>query len=103
VTASMLRRTEPVLSLVPRFLGRVQSKRAAAPTSWTRRFARRSVAAAIASLRSACRVIAGTRTARARVVRRRVRHQCARPGNAISAVPKAVSIIATISGRTAPA
>ena len=49
----MLRRTEPVVSLVPRFERRVQSKRAAAPTSWTRRFARKSVAAAIASSRSA--------------------------------------------------
>jgi hypothetical protein len=33
----MLRRTESVVSLVPRFGRRVQSVRAAAPTSWTRR------------------------------------------------------------------
>ena len=65
----MLRRTEPVVSLVPRFGARVQSERAAAPTSWTRRFARKPAGAATASSRSARRVIAATRIARRRVAR----------------------------------
>ena len=75
MTASMLRRTEPVVPLVPRLRRRVQSKRAVAPTSWTGRFARKSVDAAIASLRSAPRVIAATPIARRRVVRPRAARQ----------------------------
>ena len=65
----MLRRTEPVVLLVPRFTRRVQSKRAAASTSWTRRFARRRAGTATGSSRSAAPVIAVTRIARRRVVR----------------------------------
>ena len=103
MTASMLRRTEPVVSLVPRFGRRVQSMRAAAPTSWTRRFARKSADAAIASLRSAPRVIAATPIARRRVAQPRAAPRSAPRANVIGAVPKGASIIATISARTAPA
>src|SRR5260221_12005365 len=71
MTASMLRRPEPVVSFVPRFTRRVQSKRAAAPTSWPRRFARKSVDAVIDSSRSASRVIAAGRIARRRAARPR--------------------------------
>jgi hypothetical protein len=99
----MLRRTEPVVSVVPRFERRVQSKRATAPLSWMRRFARKSVVAATASLRSASRVIAATRIARRRVGRTRVGHQSGPRANAIVRVLKAVSIIAITSARTAPA
>ena len=103
MTASMLRRTEPVVSLVPRFERRVQSKRAAAPTSWTRRFARKSVDAAIDSSRSAARVIAAMRIARRRVAWPRAAHRSAPHANAIGAARKAASIIAITSARTAPA
>lgn len=103
MTASMRRRTEPVVPLVPRFQGRVQSKRAAAPTLWTRRFARRSVDAAIGPSRSAPPAIAATRIARRRVVRPPAVHPSARLDNAIAAARKADSIIAITSARTAPA
>jgi hypothetical protein len=103
MTASMLRRTEPVVSLVPRFTRRVQSKRAAAPTSWTRRFARKSVAAAIVSSRSAPRVIAATRIARRRVARRLGPPQSAPRASVIGAVPKGASIIVITSEPTVPA
>ena len=73
----MLRRTEPVVLLVPRFTRRVQSKRAAASTSWTRRFAR-GCGAATGSSRSASRAIADTRIARRRVARRRVARRSGR-------------------------
>jgi hypothetical protein len=82
VTASMLRRTEPVVSLVPRFKRRVQSKRAAASTLWMRRFVRKSADAAIVSLRSASRVIAATRIAPPRVGRRPAAHRSGPGGNA---------------------
>jgi hypothetical protein len=103
VTASMLRRTEPVVSLVSRFERRVQSKRTAAPTSWTRRFAKRSADAAIGCLRSAPRVIAATRIARPRVAQRLAARRSTRPATAIGAVPKGASIIAITSARIAPA
>ena len=103
MTVSMLRRTEPVVFLVPRFQRRVQSKRAAAPTSWTCRFARKSVAAATASLRSAPRVIAAMRIARRRVARWPAVRPSVPRANAIGAVPRDASIIAITSVRTAPA
>jgi len=103
MTASMLRRTEPVVSLVPRFLRRVQSKRAAASTSWTGRFARKSVAAATACLRSASRVIVAMHIARRHAEWRHETHRSARRANAIDVVPKGASIIAITSARTAPA
>ena len=103
MTASMLRRTEPVVSLVPRFERRVQSKRAGASASWTRRFAKKSVAGAIDSLRSAARVTAATRTARRRAVRRRGPPQSAPRASVIAAVLKDASIIGITSGPTVPA
>jgi hypothetical protein len=99
----MLRRTEPVVSFVPWFVRRVQSKRAAASTSWTGRFARESVDAAIASSRSARRVIAATPIARPRAAQARAVTRSARPANVIAAVPKAVSITDITSARTVPA
>jgi hypothetical protein len=99
----MLRRTEPVVSLVPRFKRRVQSKRAAASTSWVRRFARRSVDAAIASSPSVRRAIAAMRIARRRVASPRAEIRSARHVHVIGEVPKGASIIVTISGLTAPA
>jgi hypothetical protein len=96
----MLRRTEPVLSLVPRFLGRVQSKRAAASTPWTGRFARKSVDAAIASSRSAHHVIAATPIARPRAAKVHAVTPSARHASVIGAVPKAALIIAITSART---
>jgi hypothetical protein len=103
VTASMLRRTEPVVPVVPRFASRVQSKRAAAPTSWTRRFARKVVDAAIVSSRSAGRVIAARRIAHRPAAPRRVTRQSPPRGAAIVAVAKAASIIAITNGPIAPA
>jgi hypothetical protein len=82
---------------------RVQSKRAAAPTSWTRRFARKSVNAAIAFSRSASRVIAAMRIAHRRVAWRHGAIQSALHVNATAPAPKGASIIATISGPIAPA
>jgi hypothetical protein len=99
----MLRRTEPVVSLVPRFVRRVQSKRAAASTSWTGRFARKSVAAATACLRSASRVIVAMRIARRRAEWRHETHRSARRANATAAAQKGASITAITSARTAPA
>jgi hypothetical protein len=99
----MLGRTEPVDSVVPRFERRVQSKRAAAPTSWTRRFARKSVAVAMVCSRSAFRAIAAMRIARRPVGRTRVGHPSGPRANAIVRVLKAVSIIAITSAPTAPA
>jgi len=99
----MLRRTETIVSVLPRFTRRVQSKRAAAPTSWTRRFARKPADAAIDSSRSAGRVIAATHIAQRRVARRLVAPRSARRASAIGAVSKAASIIAITSERTAPA
>ena len=103
MTASMLRRTEPVVSLVPRFERRVQSKRAAAPTSWTRRFARKFVDAAIDFLRSAPRVIAATRIARPCVAQQPVARPSGPRASAIGGAQKAASIIAITSAPTAPA
>jgi hypothetical protein len=103
MTASMLRRTEPVVSLVPRFLRRVQSKRAAASTSWTGRFARKSVAAATACLRSASRVIVAMRIARRRAEWRHETHRSAPRDSVTAAAPKGVSITVITNGRTAPA
>jgi hypothetical protein len=102
VTASMLRRTEPVVSRVPRFTRRVQSKRAAVSTPWMRRFVRKSADAAIVSLRSASRLIAVTRTAPPRVGRRRAAHRSG-PRDAIVAAWKGASIIVITSAPTAPA
>jgi hypothetical protein len=76
--------------------------RAAASTSWTGRFARRSVDAAIASSRSAHRVIAAMRIARRPVGWWPVARVFAPRASAIAAVPKAVSIIAITSARTVP-
>jgi hypothetical protein len=98
----MLRRTEPVVLLVPRFERRVQSKRAAAPT-WTRRFVIRSVDAAMASSRSVLRVIAATLIAREPVVRPRAGTRSAPLVRVIGAVPKAALIIVTTSARIARA
>jgi hypothetical protein len=99
----MLRRTEPVVSLVPRFTRRVQPKRAADSPSWTRRFARKSVDAAIASSRSAPRAIAATPIARRRVARPRGAIPFGPLVRAIGAVLRAASIIVIISARIAPA
>jgi hypothetical protein len=99
VTASMLRRTEPVVPLVPRFERRVQSKRAAAPTSWTRRFVKKAVDVAIGCSRSARRVIAATRIARPGVVRPPVTPRSAPPVTAIGRARKAGSIIGITDAR----
>jgi len=99
----MLRRTEPVVLLVPRFPRRVQSKRAAASTSWTRRFAREHAGVATGSSRSAARVIAVTRIARRRVVRRRVARRSVPRGSDIAGARKGASITAIISVPIAPA
>jgi hypothetical protein len=79
---------------------RVQSKRAAASTSWTGRFARKSVGAAIASSPFVRRAIAAMPIARRRVVRPRGETRCARRVRVIGGAPKGVSIIAITSART---
>jgi len=99
----MLRRTEPVVSLVPRFGSRVQSKGAAASTSWTRRFASKPADAAIGSSRSVPHVIEAMRIARRRVERRRVAIPPVPRASGIAAAPKGVWIIAITSGPIAPA
>jgi len=68
-----------------------------------RRFARKSVDAAIVSSPSASRVIAATRIARRRVGRPRAARRSAPRANAIVAVLKAASIIAITSAPIAPA
>ena len=99
----MLRRTKPVVFVVPRFNRRVQSERAAAPTLWTRRFARKSADAATASSRSARHVIAVTPIARWRAAPRLAARRSGLRVDAIGGAQRAASIIATISARTAPA
>jgi len=88
---------------VPRFQRRVQSERAAAPTPWTRRFARKSAVAATGSSRFASRVIAGRPIARRRVAWPPDETACALHASAIDAVRKGGSIIAITSARTARA
>ena len=100
----MLRRTESVVSLVPRFDGRVQSEsQPPAPTSWTRRFAKNAAGSVAASSRFAPRVIAVTRIARRRVARPVATGQSAPLATAIGRVLKAVWIIAIINARIARA
>jgi hypothetical protein len=62
-----------------------------------RRFARKSVDAAIDCSRSAAPVIAATPIARRRVARPPAAHRSAPPANVTAAVPKAASIIAITS------
>jgi hypothetical protein len=88
---------------VSRFIGDVQSKRAAASTSWTHRFARKPVDAAIASLPSVRHAIAAMRIARRRVARPHAETRSAWPVRVIGEVPKDGSIIVITNGRTAPA
>jgi len=97
MTASMLRQTEPVGSLVPRFRDGVQSERAAAPTSWTPRYGRRPVGVVAAPSRSAPPAIAATRIARPCAGRPRAGDRSRRPVAGIAAAPKAASITAIIS------
>ena len=82
---------------------RVQLECVAAPTSWTRPFARKRVGGAAASSRSVPRAIAATRIARRRVARRLVADRSAPPAADIVPVLKAASIIAIINARIARA
>jgi hypothetical protein len=81
----------------------IEDVRVAAPTSWTRRFARKVAGGATASSRSARRVIAATRIARPRVARPPATPRSAPRAGAIVAVPKAASIIGITNARIAPA
>jgi hypothetical protein len=85
---------------VARISGDVQSKRAAASTSWTRRFAKRPADVAIVFSPSASRVIAVTRIARRRAAPQGVESRSARHASVIAVAPKGASIIAIISART---
>ena len=82
---------------------RVQLECVAAPTSWTRHFARKRVGCAAASSRSVPRAIAATRIARRRVAGRRAADRSAPPAADIVPVLKAASIIAIINARIARA
>ena len=81
---------------MPRFVLAVQSELAPrAPTPWTSRYARRPADTAAACSPSAPRVIAAMPTARRAAARPLVAARCRRPGRDTSAVPRAVSTIAT--------
>ena len=82
---------------------RVQLECVAAPTSWTRRFARKRVGYAVACSRSAPRAIVATRIARRRVARRPAADHWAPPAAAIGPVLKGASIIGIINARIARA
>ena len=103
MTASMLRRTESVVSLVPRFDVGVQSDGPPAPTSWTRRSARKAAGSVAASSPFAPRVIAVTRIVRRRVAAPGAAGRSAPPATAIGRVRKAASIIGIINARIARA
>jgi len=81
----------------------VQLECVAAPTSWTRRFARKRVGGAAASSRSAPRAIAATRIARLPVAWPPAADRSAPRAAAIVPVLKAASIIAIINARIARA
>ena len=96
MTAPELRQTEPVPVVVPRFGPAVQSELAPrAPTPWTSRYARRAADTAAACSPSARRATAATPTARRAAEPPLVAARCGLPGLDTSAVPKAVSTIAT--------
>src|SRR5438132_12105709 len=99
----MLRRTEPVVSLVPRFDWRVRSDSPPAPRSWTRRFARNAAGSVAASLRFAPPVIVATCIARRRVAGPVAAGRSAPLAVAIDRVLKAGWIIGIINARIARA
>ena len=97
MTASSSDRTEPVPVVVPRFGPAVQSELAPrAPTPWTSRYARRAADTATAcfAICTACDP-RPTPTARRAAGPPLVAARCGLPGLDTSAVPKAVSTIAT--------
>ena len=99
-----LRRAEAVLSVVTRFGLYVQLERtAAAPTPWTRPFARKPAGSVTGSSRSVSPVIAAMRTARLRVARPRAGAPLGALVNDTSGVRKGASIIGIISARIARA
>ena len=99
-----LQRAEAVLPVVPRFGLYVQLERtAAAPTPWTRPFARKPAVGVIGSLRSVSPVIAAMCTARSRVAPPDAGARSRPPVNGTAGVRKAASIIGTINARIARA
>ena len=104
VTAPSSDKTEPVAAVVPRFALAVQSELTLrAPTLWTCRYARRPADTAAACSPSARRAIAATPTARRAAGRPLVAGRCRLPGPDTSAVPRAVSTIATANASIATA
>jgi hypothetical protein len=81
----------------------VQSARLAAPTLWTRRFAKKPAGGATGSLPSARPAIAGTPTVRGRVGRSPAGDRSGPRDGGTVAVLKGASIIAIINARIAPA